>query len=203
MNDPRAKLLFGTFNRGKLDEFGTILEGCGLSVRLLAPPDVGITAEPEETGATFAENAREKAIYFSKQFDGLVIAEDSGLYVDALGGWPGVQSKRVADSDPERISILLAKLEGVAEESRTARFICSAAVALKEEVLFTAECRTEGLIAPERAGEGGFGYDPVFFYPPAAMTFAQMTAKRKSEVSHRGKALRAVCGWLKRSGALC
>lgn len=189
-------MLFGTFNRNKIAEFDAIISAAGLSVRLLSPADIGISAEPEETGATFAENAREKAIYFSKAAPVPVIAEDSGLCVDAIDGWPGVQSKRAAKTDRERIAVLLAKLNGIPLERRTARFVCSAAVAIAGEIVYFVERSTEGIIAFESAGEGGFGYDPVFYYPPAGMTFAQMTRAQKSEVSHRGKALSDVCSWI-------
>ncbi len=163
---------------------------------------------PAEDGLTFEANARKKAVYYAEQahragiieVDGLVLADDSGLEIDAADGWPGVRSARVggpAATDADRVRLVLHRLEGVPWEKRGARFRCVIAVANRRDgILATFEGVAEGRIALQPAGAEGFGYDPVFFHEPAEMTFAEMTPAEKNRVSHRGQALERAGGWL-------
>ncbi len=157
-----------------------------------------ISAPPED-GATFAANARKKAIHYSRHVAFPVIADDSGLCIDALDGQPGVRSARLggpAASDSDRVRLVLRKLERVPWEKRTARFVCVLAIAQRGEVLACFEGHVEGMIDFEPKGSGGFGYDPIFFYPPAGKTFAELDRTEKDRVSHRGQALERAVGWL-------
>nr|WP_253264079.1 XTP/dITP diphosphatase [Geobacillus sp. DSP4a] len=162
----------------------------GIDVKsLLDFPDV---PDVEETGSTFAENARLKAEAISRRFGCPVIADDSGLVVDALGGRPGVYSARYAGedkNDARNIAKLLHELEGVPMEQRTARFHCALAVAIPGRPTAVVEAACEGYIAEAPRGEGGFGYDPVFYLPEKGKTMAELTPEEKNEISHRAKAL--------------
>jgi XTP/dITP diphosphohydrolase len=191
-------------NPGKLREFRQ-------------PAFAGISVEPVpcindlppcvEDGPTFEENARKKALHYSAYLQGLTFADDSGLCVDALGGAPGIHSARFgslklaqsqsADAGVLNVSrddlnnvTLLRQLEGVPDELRTAHYVCVIALAQNGRVLKIAEGRVNGLITTSPRGSGGFGYDPYFFYPPLAKTFAEMSPVDKSSVSHRGHAFR-------------
>ena len=184
-----ADLLLASQNPGKLAEMKTLV--AGLPFRVLGPHDVGITEAPEETGTTFLENAILKARYYAGRSGLLTVADDSGLSVDALDGGPGLYSSRFGGegaSDDDRNRLLLRKLEGVPREKRTARFTSAVAVARGSEVLFTAQETVEGLIADDTRGPNGFGYDPLFFYPPIGRTFGESAREDKDRVSHRGKA---------------
>src|SRR5262245_13772364 len=179
-------LLVATTNRDKVREIRGIL--AGLDVTLLTLDDVASIEAPEETGRTFAENARLKALYYADRSGCLVVAEDSGLEIDALGGRPGVESARFGGertSYPEKFRLLYA--EGAA--GSPARFVCALALAQGTRLNFEASGVVEGRIAASPDGEGGFGYDPIFFYPPFGQTLAQ-AATRKSEVSHRAEAFK-------------
>ena len=181
-------LLLATTNRDKVREIRGILSG--LEVTLLTLDDLSAIAPPEETGLTFEENARLKALYYAATSGHLVVAEDSGLEIDALGGRPGVESARFGGEGtlyPEKFELLYA--QGAA--GSPARFVCALALAGGEGVLFEARGVVEGRIAPSPAGDGGFGYDPIFFYPPFGTTLAEAPG-RKSEVSHRGAAFRSL-----------
>lgn len=180
---------------------------CGLFLQILTPAELGLDLEVEESGNSFEENAAEKALTVAKALKSMssigshiVVAEDSGLEVDALYGWPGVNSKRVAPTDEERIRTLLQNLSGVPAEKRIARFVCCAAAANEDRVLYESRGEVEGIISAVPYGTGGFGYDPVFFYPPADKTFAEMTVAEKTAVSHRRRALGELCNWLSESG---
>jgi XTP/dITP diphosphohydrolase len=185
------KLLLATTNRGKLREYYQLLKG--LPFELVSPVDEGIDIAVDEEKETFEENARLKAVTYSR-FSGLVtLADDSGLEVDALGGGPGIVSARFAGekaSDKDRIEHLLDRLKDVPWERRTARFRCVIAVAVPrvETELCDGEC--QGLIAFEPKGENGFGYDPVFYLPEFGKTIAELPLETKNQVSHRGKAAR-------------
>lgn len=184
-----AELLLASQNAGKLGEMKTLV--AGLPFRVLGPRDVGITEAPEETGATFLENAVLKARHYARRSGLLTVADDSGLSVDALGGGPGLFSSRFGGegaSDDDRNRLLLQKLEGVPRDRRTARFTSAVAVAQGDEVRFSAQESVEGLIADEPRGGNGFGYDPLFFYPPFGRTFGECPREEKDSVSHRGKA---------------
>ena len=190
-------LFVATKNPGKARELAAMLADAPFHV--VGPELIGDLEAPAEDGATFEANARKKAIHYSRLVEHLVVADDSGLEVDALRGEPGVRSARLgghAASDADRVRLILSKLEGVPWEERGARFRCVLAVARRGVVLETFEGVVEGRIAFEPAGAEGFGYDPIFFYEPAEMTFAEMTAVEKNRVSHRAQALERAAGWL-------
>ena len=182
-------LLLASQNPGKLNEMRLLADG--LPYRVLGPRDLGIDESPEETGRTFLENAVLKARHYAGLSGLLTVADDSGLSVLALGGGPGLYSSRFGGdgaSDADRNRLLLEKLRGVPREKRGARFTSAVAVAKGGDVLFQAEESVEGLIAEEPRGAGGFGYDPLFFYPPFGKTFGEVPRADKDRVSHRGKA---------------
>jgi XTP/dITP diphosphohydrolase len=183
------ELLLATQNAGKLNEMRVLL--AGMPFQIVTPRDLGIFDSPEETGTTFQENATLKARHYAQLTGRLAVADDSGLSVDALGGAPGLYSSRFGGegrSDADRNALLLEKLRGVPDAQRTARFTCAVVVALGEELLFQAVEHVEGLIAHAPSGPNGFGYDPLFYYPPFGETFGTAPAARKDTVSHRGKA---------------
>jgi XTP/dITP diphosphohydrolase len=188
-----TELLLASQNPGKLAEMRVLLDGLPFTV--LRPADLGLTEAPEETGSTFLENAALKARHYALASGRLAVADDSGLSVDALDGGPGLLSSRFGGpdaNDHDRNALLLAKLEGVPEERRGARFTCAVAVARprggRAEILFETVETVEGRIAPAPSGPNGFGYDPVFFYPPFGRTFGEVPPAEKDRVSHRGKA---------------
>ena len=184
------KFVLATHNPGKLKEMGAILARFGVEV--VSPRDLGITVDVEETGTTFAENAMLKAKAICAAAKLPAIADDSGLCVDALNGGPGVYSARYGGEgldDKGRYMLLLNSMRG--QPTRAAHFACAIACAFPNGDELTAEGRCDGTIAFAPMGEGGFGYDPVFFYPPLAKTFGQLTAEEKSAISHRGRALAA------------
>jgi len=186
---PPVDLLLATQNPGKLAEMRLLAEG--LPFRVLGPRELGIGEAPEETGATFIENAVLKARHYARLSGRLTVADDSGLSVDALGGGPGLYSARFGGegaSDADRNALLLRKLADVPTAGRQARFTSAVAVARGDEVLFEAEESVEGLIADGLRGSNGFGYDPLFFYPPFGRTFGEIPHEEKDRVSHRGKA---------------
>jgi XTP/dITP diphosphohydrolase len=185
-----GRVLVATANPGKLREFRAALEAARLEVvGLEALED---RAEVEETGATFEDNARLKAETYSRRTSLLVLAEDSGLEVDALGGEPGVRSARYGGpglDDRARVALVLDRLRGVPDARRTARFRCVLALGRGGRVLATFEGAVEGRITHEPRGHGGFGYDPVFFHPAIGRTFAEIRREEKQRLSHRGRAL--------------
>jgi len=186
------RLVVATTNANKLREIRGILDGTGVRVDGLdAFPAV---AEPEETGATFAENARQKAIYYSKALGVTVVAEDSGLEIDGLGGDPGVQSARyggpAAATYPQKFALVYAGLRARGAMGSPARFVCALAVADGANILYEARGTIEGRVNDSPKGDGGFGYDPIFFYPPLGLTLAELDEGAKASVSHRGQAFR-------------
>jgi XTP/dITP diphosphohydrolase len=188
-------LLVATTNPGKLREIAGIL--ADVPVRLITLNDYPSVAEPEETGQTFAENARLKARYYAHATGHLSVADDSGLEIAALGGAPGVHSARWHGTDyPAKFRKIqeLFRERGVAGSA--ARFVCAIALAQDDQILFEASGTFEGEIVAEPRGSNGFGYDPIFFYPPFGCTLAELDQARKSAVSHRGKAFRALRGYL-------
>ena len=191
-------LVVATTNRGKLKEIGAVLAGVPVELRTLA--DFPAVAAPEETGRSFAENARLKALYYASHTRELTVAEDSGLEIDALDGAPGVESARFGgeqSSYPEKFALLYDALRARKASSMTARFVCALALARNGDVIFETRGTVEGDIAPEPRGGGGFGYDPIFFYPPFGCTLAEATGEQKGSVSHRGKAFRSLAGFLR------
>ena len=189
------KFVLASHNRGKLKEMQEILGGLGVDVVLQS--DVGLALEPEETGATFYENAAIKARAVSEAAGLPAIADDSGLCVDWLQGAPGVYSARYggASTDEERYRLLLENLRGATD--RSAHFHSAVVCAFPGGDEVSAEGDCFGTIAYAPRGEGGFGYDPVFFVPELRKTFAQLTPEEKNAVSHRGNALRAFAANLK------
>jgi XTP/dITP diphosphohydrolase len=184
-----------TGNAGKLREFRLAGELLGIDVEPLA--DLKSIAAPEETGATFEENARLKAAYYSQFAPGPLFADDSGLEVDTLGGEPGVYSARYAGehaTDADNNRLLLERLDN--KQNRTGRFVCAIALAGGGEIRQTFRGEVEGEILREARGPGGFGYDPLFYYAPFACTFGEVDGPKKFDVSHRGKALRALFDYL-------
>lgn len=181
------KLVIATTNPGKVREFRRILSPLGVEVCSAA--EAGIDAEVEETGTTFAENARLKAEAVMRLSGLPAIADDSGLCVDALGGAPGVYSARWADGDMARIEKLLYELRGVPKERRGAHFTSAICCMLPDGGELAAEGHCEGFIGFAPRGENGFGYDPVFY--TGESSFSELTAGEKDAISHRGKALRS------------
>lgn len=189
------KLYCATGNAGKLREFQLAATVLGIAIEPL--PDLKSIPAPEENGATFEANARLKAEYYSRFAPGLLFADDSGLEVDALGGAPGVYSARYAGvgaTDAGNNRLLLDRLAD--KESRTARFVCVIALAEGGVARETFRGTVEGEILREARGAAGFGYDPLFDYPPFACSFGEVDGERKFDVSHRGKALRAMLRYL-------
>jgi XTP/dITP diphosphohydrolase len=196
-----TKLLLATTNAGKLREIELIL--AGLPYHLVTLADWGRLVPPDETGDTFEENARAKALYYAGTTKQLTVAEDSGLEIDALGGAPGVKSARWGGEEaayPRKFDLIYEALRTTGRSDRTARFVCAVALAHGNEILFETRGTIEGLIATEPKGAGGFGYDPIFFYPPFGRTLAE-SSNRKSTVSHRGKAFAALREYLARNAA--
>lgn len=181
-------LVLATRNPGKTRELRELLKDFPVGIKNL--DDFGAIPDIEEDGATFDENAFKKASFVAKVLGLPALADDSGLEVEALGGAPGVHSARYAGpsaSDQEKGAKLLKAMEG--KTDRRAAFMCVISIAVPSGVALTYEGRCEGLITEAPAGDSGFGYDPVFFYPPMGRTFAQLTAEEKNLVSHRGRAL--------------
>ncbi len=196
------KLLIATKNQGKVREYRELLADLPFAVVSLAA--VGLDAEVEATGPTFAANATPQARTYARLSGLLTWADDSGLAVDALDGWPGVHSARVAGpnaSDADRIALLLQRLEGVPPEQRTAAFHCVVAIATPDGRVWTTDGMCSGVIIDEPTGRGGFGYDPVFFVPALGKTFAQLSSEEKNAISHRGMAARKAKALLARLAA--
>ena len=184
-----AKLLVATNNRGKLREYSELLKGLPLELTTLK--EQGITEEVEESGSSLKQNAIHKATSYAKLSGLTTMADDSGLEVDALGGEPGPLSRRYAGenvSDKERNDYLLAKLHDVPWEKRTARFRAVIAIVTSDGKVKTTEGVCEGIIALDFKGEGGFGYDPIFYLPELDKHMAELSLAEKNRISHRAKA---------------
>ena len=184
-------LLVATTSADKLREIRLVLAGLDVELRTLA--DVPPIPEPDETGATFWENARQKALAYSQASGLVAVAEDSGLAIDALGGEPGVRSARFLGAGtayPERFDEIFRRLAATPGATRDARFVTALAVADGTTIVFETETRIEGALSPAPAGANGFGYDPIFFYPPLGKTTGEMTREEKTAVSHRARAFR-------------
>lgn len=196
-----TKLLIATNNPHKLEEYQEIFAELPLMITSLAAE--GIDLDPEETGTTFEANAILKARAFAQASKFLTLADDSGLEVDALGGAPGVYSARYGDTEKDdhvgRYRLVLDQLaaKGVAWSARTARFKCVIALAVNDNLLGTVEGAVEGFINYEPKGQGGFGYDPIFFFPDFGKTLAEVSSVQKHGVSHRGRAARAALPLIK------
>jgi XTP/dITP diphosphohydrolase len=195
VNVSGVRLLIATTNRNKVREIRALLEGA--PVELLTLDAFSALTAPDETGRTFEENARLKALYYADATGELTVAEDSGLEIDALAGAPGVESARFGGAGTsylDKFAMLYDALhaKGSATADGPARFVCALALAQGDRLLFETRGTVEGRIAPEPKGAGGFGYDPIFFYPPYGQTLGEATQAEKSAVSHRGKAFRAL-----------
>lgn len=193
------RLLLATNNAGKVAEFRRLLDGCGWEI--VAPADVGLKLAVEETGQTYAENARIKAAAYAEAGGLVTLADDSGLEVDALGGRPGLLSARYAGAnrtDRERLEKLLEELAEVPDKDRTARFRCVIAIVGEKEQIELVEGTVEGYIARAPRGDSGFGYDPVFVLPDRGLTAAELPDIEKDALSHRGVATRKALPILER-----
>lgn len=193
------RIIFATGNQGKMREVRKILANlriAGEETELLSMKEAGIDIGIAEDGASFEENALIKAKAVSRAApEAIVLADDSGLQIDYLNGEPGIYSARYLGEDTsyrEKNRDLLARLDGVEEEKRTARFVCAIAAVMPDGRVETATGTIEGRIGYEEKGGGGFGYDPIFFVPSLGKTTAELSEDEKNAVSHRGKALRAI-----------
>ena len=187
------RIIFATGNEGKMKEVRAILADLGLPV--LSMKEAGADPEIHEDGKTFAENAEIKAKAVWACTGDIVLADDSGLVVDYIGGEPGVYSARYMGEDTSyeiKNRNIIERLKDAKGEERSARFVCNIAVVLPDGCVLHAESSREGMIAEEPAGEGGFGYDPILYLPEFGKTSAEITMEQKNAVSHRGKALEAV-----------
>jgi len=186
---PDVDLLLASQNPGKLGEMRHL--AAGLPFRVVGPREVGILESPDETGSTFLENATLKALHYAGRSGLLTVADDSGISVDALGGEPGLYSSRFGGegaTDRDRNQLLLTRLAAIPVERRGARFTSAVVAARGSAVLFEVQETVEGFIADAPRGGNGFGYDPIFFYPPFGQTFGEVAPADKDRVSHRGKA---------------
>ncbi len=185
------KIIFATGNEGKMREVRMILQDLG--VEILSLKEAGIAADVEENGATFEENAVIKATEIMKMCGEIVLADDSGLEVDALNKEPGIYSARYMGHDTSyhiKNKSLIDRLEGKSGEERNARFVCVIAAAFPDGRVFTTRGTMEGQIGYEERGENGFGYDPIFYLPEYGCYSAELPLEEKNKLSHRGKALR-------------
>jgi XTP/dITP diphosphohydrolase len=198
------KILIATSNAGKLRDFGGVAKAHGIEIAGI--PDFASLSSVVEDGSTFEENARKKAEQYSLAVPGeLVLADDSGLEVDALNGAPGVHSARYAADEPHKADAntdddannerVLRELKGVPSERRGGRFVCVMAAARDGETLATFRGVAEGVILDHLRGTGGFGYDPMFLFPAIEKTFAELSPEEKARYSHRGAAFRMFLEW--------
>ncbi|MGH9730066.1 MAG: RdgB/HAM1 family non-canonical purine NTP pyrophosphatase, partial [Candidatus Acidiferrales bacterium] len=187
----RVRLFLASSNTHKVREYRSMSEGCAIELDLL-PQFRELPAFPEDA-PTFAENAAGKALHYSQSSEEIIFADDSGLVVPALDGAPGVHSARYAGenaSDAKRIGKLLTEMRSMKGDERSGRFVCVIAAARAGKMLAVMSDSVEGVIADDPRGHEGFGYDPIFYFPPRGKTFAELREAEKNEVSHRGKAFR-------------
>lgn len=185
------RIIFATGNKDKMKEIRMILSD--LKMPILSAKEAGVSLDIEENGKTFEENAVIKAVAVQKITGDIVLADDSGLEIDFLGGEPGIYSARYLGENTSydiKNSKILDRLKGVPDEKRTARFVCAIAAAMPDGSVLTSRGVMEGIIGHAIAGENGFGYDPIFYLPEFGSTSAEISPERKNEISHRGKALR-------------
>lgn len=195
------RVYIATSNRGKLRDFAAAAQK---QLEILPVPNFSSLSPVEEDGATFEANARKKAEFYSRAVPGeIVLADDSGLEVDALSGAPGIHSARYATpdksenaSDSANNARLLRELADVPDERRAARFVCTIAAARDGKMLATFRGEASGVILHEARGTGGFGYDPIFYFPDLKKTFGELASDEKAAVSHRGKAFRKFLVWI-------
>lgn len=192
------RLLVATTNPNKIREIRGIL--AGLDVELIGLEAFPAVEEPAETGRSFGENARSKAVYYSTVLGVLAVAEDSGFEIDALDNEPGLHSARyggVSASYPEKFALLYARLRERGALDSPARFVCALAVARADRILFEAIGTIDGRVADVPRGDAGFGYDPMFYYPPLGLTLGEVPDAEKALVSHRGNAFRQLRDYLR------
>ena len=200
------RVLLATSNAGKLRDFAGAAASFGIAIANV--PDFSSLPQVIEDGSTFEENARKKAESYSLAVPGeLVLADDSGLEIDALGGAPGIHSARYAAAEPHAAECntddeannarVLCELEAVSKQDRTARFVSVLAVARDGQTLRTFRGTAEGIILEAPQGKNGFGYDPLFYFPQIGKTFAELSAEEKAQYSHRGTAFRAFLDWFR------
>jgi XTP/dITP diphosphohydrolase len=193
----RPRYLVATTSDGKVREIRALLHG--LPLELVGLGEYAGIPPPEETGASFAENARLKALYYASATCLPAIADDSGLEIDAMNGGPGIESARFGGSNTsyaERFQRIYHALRCARRPESPARFVCALALAEGDAITFEARGTVDGTIAPQPAGTGGFGYDPIFFYPPLGRTLAEVSPEQKDAVSHRGAAFRKLRAFL-------
>ena len=191
--EEKMRIIFATGNEGKMREIRMIMADLGLEI--LSMKEAGLFAEVDENGTTFEENAVIKAKGIAELCDDIVLADDSGLEIDALNKEPGVYSARYMGEDTpyhEKNTNLVSRLDGVPEEERSARFVCAIAAVLPDGNVIDTQATIEGRIGYEEKGENGFGYDPIFYVPEFGCTTAELTMEQKNKISHRGKALEAM-----------
>ena len=184
-------LLIATTNPSKIEEIRAILAGLPIELQTLASyPGI---PEPEETGPAFADNARQKALHYAAAAHELTVAEDSGLEIDGLDGAPGVHSARFNGATyAEKFQRIYDQLRQRGAAASSARFVCALALADRGRIIYETRQTVEGALAASPRGRGGFGYDPIFFYPPYGRTLAEVSPDEKAAVSHRGQAFRAL-----------
>lgn len=197
------KLFLASSNPGKLREYRALAGTSSIELELI--PNFGALPNFDESAPTFAENSAGKAQHYSRFVQGIILADDSGLVVPALGGAPGVHSARYAGpnaSDADRVQKLLREMQGKVGDERRARFVCVAAIAQKGRVLAVVSDLAQGVITTEPRGTDGFGYDPVFYFQDLRRTYAETTREEKNRYSHRGKAFRKLLALLDPSDSL-
>lgn len=184
------KIIFATSNQGKMREIRAIMSD--VNVEVLSMKEAGITVDIVEDGTTFSENAVKKASAIAQYTDAIVLADDSGLVIDALDGEPGIYSARYMGEDTPysvKNNNLIERVNAIEGAKRTARFVCAIAAVLPNKTVLHTEATIEGEIGYEEKGTNGFGYDPIFYVPEFGKTTAELTETEKNQVSHRGKAL--------------
>ena len=189
----RERIVFATGNEGEMKEIRLILADLGMEI--LSMKEAGANPDICENGKTFGENAEIKARAVWEETGGIVLADDSGLVVDYIGGEPGIYSARYMGEDTSyavKNQVIIERLKGAQGNERSARFVCNIAAVLPDGSVLHTEKTMEGLIAEEPAGDGGFGYDPILYIPEFGKTSAQLTIEEKNRISHRGKALEAM-----------
>ena len=192
-------ILFATKNKGKIKEINAIL--ADMDVKVISMEEAGIDIDVIEDGTTFEENAMKKAVQIMEASGKITLSDDSGLEIDSMDKAPGVYSARFMGEDtpyPERFKAIFAKLEGVPEEKRTARFVSCIAAAFPDGRRLISYDTVEGIIGYEAKGENGFGYDPIFYVPEEGRYMAELSPAEKNAISHRGKALRKMKELLKK-----
>ncbi len=196
------ELLAATKNQGKLKEIEKLFSGGSIRVKLYFLPDFHITVDCPEMGKTFIENAEQKSRFYGKLVPGIyTMGEDSGLAVEALNGGPGIYSSRYSGpgaTDEKNIVKLLEQLKDI--ENRKAKFVAAVCLSKNGQVIRTFTSEVEGIIIYEKRGSGGFGYDPVFYYPPLKKTFAELATEEKNRISHRARAFQKLKDFLESLG---